>query len=83
MAEFVSKFSKKKEQNLSLVLLLLDYGAPRKAMTRRVRKMFSAGVRLNTLILGLDDKNSKMYRHFNGALGERQLLKMIVNMTGM
>lgn len=83
MSTLVSKFCRKKERNLELVLLLLEHGAARKAMTRRVRKMFSAGTRLNTLILGLNDQQSTMYKAFNGSLGERQLLKTIVNMSGL
>lgn len=80
---YVRVLSSESEPNIALIALLVDNGVPIKHVSLWVQKLVSPQCRLDTLVIGLNDKRSSLFRHFNGALGERQLLKTIVNMAGM
>lgn len=80
---YVRVLSSESEPNIPLISLLVENGVGLHNVSQNVQKLLSPKCRLETLVLGLEDKKSALFRHFNGALGERQLLKTIVNMTGL
>lgn len=71
------------QRNVPMTLFLLEHGGKVEWVSYKLRKDLSTESRLHTLILGLDDKKSNIYKYITASkLGERHVLNYIAELAG-